>query len=280
MSTSMTEIRSVRGVEVRADGAGQRRIAGYAAKFGKQSRDLGGFIEIIRESTFNRSRGNGWPHVRARYNHDTNYVLGASYSGTLDLTIDSVGLHYSVLPPATRADVLELVERGDVCWSSFAFRSHGAGADEWGLSEQGYPLRSLLSVELVDVAPVSDPAYWDTTSGAGGADGAYRSLARHTGATLRDIQRAAASNDLRGLLARTDGAGPRAHANPTVVDLAPVADHAAGARARMALLERRRVDPHAVPPVRRRIASTTPLSGAEALGRLLELRTGPCEVSE
>ena len=59
-------------------------------------------------------------------------------------------------------DLAALAERGDVQHSSFAFRTI---ADEWGFTEQGFPLRTLLEIQLVDVAPVVNPAYLDTTSG-------------------------------------------------------------------------------------------------------------------
>jgi HK97 family phage prohead protease len=150
-------------VELRAAGD-TRKIGGYAAVFGKESRNLGGFIEVVNATAFNKSRGDGWPDVMARYNHDDNQLLGTTASGMLTLTVDEVGLDYSVTPPKSRADVVELVERGDVRKSSFAFRTP-PGGDDWGLSEeQGYPMRSLLSVQLVDVAPVNTPAYPDSTS--------------------------------------------------------------------------------------------------------------------
>ena len=83
---------------------------------------------------------------------------------------------YEVQPPQARADVLEYVARGDVRHSSFAFRVY-PGGDEWGLSEFNYPMRSLLDVQLIDVAPVIDPAYPDATSHARALNGAVESLA-------------------------------------------------------------------------------------------------------
>jgi hypothetical protein len=70
--------------------------------------------------------------------------------------------------------------------------------DEWGTTGQRYPLRTLRSVELVDVAPVVEPAYPDATAG-------LRSLADHSGTSLEDVQALAHANRLRELLA----SGPR-----------------------------------------------------------------------
>jgi len=83
--------------------------------------------------------------------------------------------------------VLEYVQRGDVRHSSFAFRVF-PGGDEWGVSEFNYPMRTLLSVQLVDVAPVLDPAYPDATAGARALDGAMVSLAAWVQADVEEVR--------------------------------------------------------------------------------------------
>lgn len=184
-------------VEVRASDAEKRTIGGYAAKFNKPSQNLGGFVEFIAPSAFNRSRGNGWPDVLARYNHDDNMLLGTSGSGTLRLNVDSVGLNYEVDVPQARADVYELIQRRDVQKSSFAFQVIGEDGDEWGLSDQNFPQRTLVSVNLMDVAPVNQPAYPDTTS-------AVRSLARHKDADESEVRKLISEGELRRMFMRTD----------------------------------------------------------------------------
>lgn len=211
-------------VEVRASESDKRTIGGYAAKFNKPSQNLGGFVEFIAPSAFNRSRGNGWPDVLARYNHDDNMLLGTSSAGTLRLNVDDVGLLYDVDTPQSRADVYELVQRRDVQKSSFAFAVIGEDGDQWELSEQNFPQRTLLSVELIDVAPVNMPAYLDTTS-------AVRSLARHMDADVEEVRKLATQNELRKFFMRTDVDGGKPKPN-------------FGAAARMALLNRQR-DPWA-----------------------------------
>lgn len=196
------ERRFTRGlVEVRAAGEQTRTIGGYAAKFNTLSRNLGGFVERIDPGFFAKSEGDGWPRVMARYNHDNNMLLGTSRSGTLQLVTDGTGLDYTVAVPASRGDVYELVERGDVAESSFAFRTL---ADDWSMTEDGFPVRTLLSGQLVDVAPVNDPAYLDTSTG-------LRSLAERAGAQLEEVRAAAEAGDLKAFLA------PQS----TVIDLAP-----------------------------------------------------------
>jgi hypothetical protein len=151
-------------------------IVGYAACFGKLSRKLGGFVEQVALTAFNESRASGWPDVVCRYNHRDDGLLGTTYAHTLALAVDDTGLNYDVEPPNARADVMEYVKRGDIRHSSFAFRVH-PGGDEWGVSDFNYPMRTLHSVQLVDVAPVLDPAYPDATASARAINGAVESLA-------------------------------------------------------------------------------------------------------
>ena len=191
-------------VEVRSRPDTAPKIGGYAAVFNKLSDNLGGFVEQVAPSFFNRSRGRGWPGVIARYNHDDNMLLGTTGSGTLTLTVDETGLLYEVTPPDARADVLQLVERGDVRHSSFAWAVRST-EDEWDVTDQGYPRRTLHSGELVDVSPVNSPAYGDTTA-------ALRSLATKVEAELDVVKAAAEANELRKFFTRSDGpAAPKPH---------------------------------------------------------------------
>jgi HK97 family phage prohead protease len=133
------------------------RIGGYAAKFRSMSQNLGGFVEVIAPAFFNDSRSRGWPDVMARYNHDDNMLLGTTGGGTLRLMVDETGLDYEVDLPESRSDIAELVSRGDVRKSSFAFRTL---EDEWSTTDQGFPLRTLITGALVDVAPVNSRPTW------------------------------------------------------------------------------------------------------------------------
>lgn len=194
-----TERRSVRGlVEVRAADGGMK-IGGYAAKHNTRSQNLGGFVETIAPTFFRKSEGDGWPGVMARYNHDDNWLLGTTDGGTLRLSVDDTGLQYEVDLPSFRSDVYELVQRGDVQRSSFAFITI---EDEWSLDENGFPLRTLVTGRTVDVAPVNSPAYMDTSTG-------LRTLAEARSIPVEDVARMAVEGNLADLLSKA----------PTVVDL-------------------------------------------------------------
>jgi len=214
-------------VEVRATGGhgNGRDIGGYAAMFNRQSKNLGTFVEVVERSFFNKSRADGWvgsgSGVVCRYEHDNFHLLGSTQSGTLRLGLDDQGLDYVVDVPESRQDVFELVSRGDIRQSSFAFI---VGEEEWGQSETGYTQRVLHTGLLIDVAPVTVPAYQDTTV-------ALRSLAGFKGIPEDDVFSLAEQHELRKLFERTD------------VDGGAPAKVMSGARARMYMMGKRPKDP-------------------------------------
>lgn len=149
-------------VEVRAD-AGQKTIVGYGAVFNVETVIAGFFREKIMPGAF---AGLLRSDVRSLFNHDPNYVLGRTASGTLTISEDPVGLLYTVTPPQSRADVIESLERGDVTGSSFGFT---VKRDEWTRPSTAaeLPLRTIWECEeLLDVGPVTFPAYAETSSEA------------------------------------------------------------------------------------------------------------------
>jgi HK97 family phage prohead protease len=164
------------GFRAAADGIGN--LVGYAAKYGKFSQNLGGFVEVTAAGAFSKSLADRI-RVMCRYNHDDAGLLGTTDAGTLVLTSDDEGLQYDVSLPDTSVgrDVRVLAQRRDLQYSSFAFYTV---EDEWTTTDQGFPLRILKQVRLIDVAPVNDPAYRDT-------DVAVRSLQERVGLDLAEF---------------------------------------------------------------------------------------------
>jgi HK97 family phage prohead protease len=157
-------------VELRGEGE-QKRLQGYAAVFNEETVIGGGwwgFREKIDPGAFTDAITAD--DVRALFNHDPNYVLGRNTSGTLTLKEDDHGLHYDIDPPATQVgrDVVTLVSRGDISQSSFAFIVPEDG-DDWNYDEVKVgklPLRTIRKVQLMDVSPVTYPAYPSTSVSA------------------------------------------------------------------------------------------------------------------
>lgn len=207
--TRPTERRSTTGtVELRAADSGLGRLGGYALKWRTLSQNLGGYVETIEldavdEQTIRGERGD----VVARFQHDDVFLLGRQVSETLRLARDAVGVEYDVDLPDTdyARNLAALAKRGDLRYSSFAFRVLD---EDWDFTDQGFPLRVLRSIQLVDVAPVVNPAYLDTTTG-------LRHLAEKRGLDEALVVKAAQENELGTLL--REGA-------PRVIDLKKTTD--------------------------------------------------------
>jgi HK97 family phage prohead protease len=135
-------------------------VRGYAAVYNSDSEWMGGFYEQIAKGAFDDVMDND---TRAYWNHDESLLLGRVSSGTLRMSTDDRGLYYEVdLPNTSYAnDLVELMKRGDVNQSSFAFLIE---RDRWE-ERDGKTYRIIEKVSrLLDVSPVSQPAYPDATS--------------------------------------------------------------------------------------------------------------------
>ncbi len=140
-------------------------LVGYAAKFNSLSEDLGGFVEKIAPGAFSRSL-KGKADVRCFVEHDPAKLLGRVSAGTLRLTEDRIGLRVECdLPKGVSyaEDLRKLLDRGDINQFSFGF-TVPPGGDEWGIvsNSDSRKLRTLRTVELVEVSCVSIPAYPET----------------------------------------------------------------------------------------------------------------------
>jgi hypothetical protein len=191
-------------LEYRDLGSEGKWIGGYASVFiPKESANLGGFVERVAPHAFDEYKAQGWPNVVCRFNHDSNMILGTTGAQTLRCNPDRVGLDYEVKPPEARADIRELVQRGDIRYSSFAFQVP-PGGDEWDVDDRNFPIRTLHNVILVDVAPVLSPGYPDATCAARAMTSALMSLANWAQVSVDEIRTLAADENLRSLFVRTD----------------------------------------------------------------------------
>lgn len=149
------ELRVVEGEEGKPP-----RITGYAAVFNERSVDLGGFVEEIEPGAFKKTLSEG--DVRSLWNHNPDYVLGRTKSGTLVLEEDEFGLRFEASPPDTQwaRDAMVTMRRGDVDQASFGF---DAIRDNWRQDGE-LVVRRLVEVALYDVSPVTFPAYPQTSA--------------------------------------------------------------------------------------------------------------------
>ena len=146
----MTHERRALTTEFRTNG---RKLEGYAATFDLPA-DIGGrFIESISPGAFSLSLATS-PDILALVDHDPGRVLARTRSGSLRLSEDDIGLHFSLDVPDTSAgrDVLTLAERGDLGGMSFGFTAF----DEHREGDR----RELRGIELHEISVVQAwPAY-------------------------------------------------------------------------------------------------------------------------
>jgi len=161
------ELRAVAAaLELRQEEGSERVVlTGYAALFNEPSLILEGirfrFQEVILPGAFRDSLDGD---VRALWQHSDMYVLGRTTNGTLRLEEDERGLRFELEPPPTQwaRDAVISIKRGDVTQMSFGFRVP-EGGDEWDNGPDGIPLRKLKRVELLEISPVTFPAYPKTS---------------------------------------------------------------------------------------------------------------------
>ena len=136
-----------------------RILSGYAAVFNSESKDLGGFTEMISPTAFEGVIERS--DVFAVLDHDRNKVLARSKmgKGSLELNIDSKGLQFRFESPNTTLgnDVLSMVKRGDLTDASFCFTVED---ESWQKRDDGSYLRTINKIgDLFDVAICYNGAY-------------------------------------------------------------------------------------------------------------------------
>lgn len=137
-------------------------IEGYAAKFNTTTSIGGWFEEEILPGAFDDVLSDD---IRALFNHDPNYILARTASGTLQVSVDEIGLKYSYVSPDRQyaKDLNDAIAVGDVNQSSFAFR---VAEENWILGDRmdgKIDKRQIVKFsKIYDVSPVTYPAYADT----------------------------------------------------------------------------------------------------------------------
>ncbi|MEI7930058.1 MAG: HK97 family phage prohead protease [Actinomycetes bacterium] len=155
-------------IEIRSAGeeggpaAGYYNLRGHAAIFNHDSHDLGGFIERLEPGAFAGALKDSRVHLL--FNHDSNYPLASTDSGTLELREDEFGLQVWAKIPEELSyarDLKILMQSGIARDMSFAFTLPEDGSGEtWTRSDDGTNLRTISRIEaLYDVSAVVRGAY-------------------------------------------------------------------------------------------------------------------------
>jgi HK97 family phage prohead protease len=137
----------------------ERIIEGYFALYESETELWKDSFEIITKGAFDNTLNND---IRALWNHNTQYVLGRSKNGSLELKADEKGLFGIIKLPNTQyaEDLHELVKRGDIDQCSFGFNILDEDLEE--LASGGYRWR-INEIDLHEISVVTFPAYENTT---------------------------------------------------------------------------------------------------------------------
>lgn len=145
--------------ETRETETSEMIVEGYFAVFGSIYNMTDGLQETVDPHAFDETIGDD---IRCLTNHKSELVLGRTKAGTLELSIDDVGLFGRVtINPNDRqaVDLYERVKRGDVDQCSFGFDILD---EEYDYRQDGSALVTLKKVKLYEVSVVTFPAYEDT----------------------------------------------------------------------------------------------------------------------
>jgi len=171
------ERRQYEATELRAESEGEPVLVGHAAVFDTLSVDMWGFREKIAPGAFAETIKSD--DIRALWNHDSGAVLGRVAAGTLEVSEDAKGLAVRIKPPDTQIgrDAVISIGRGDVSQMSFGFRVLD---DKWepDANDRNLLIRTINSVQLFEVSPVTFPAYPATDIAKRDVEGALESLQR------------------------------------------------------------------------------------------------------
>jgi len=152
---------------------------GYAAVYNSMSADLGGFREIVAPTAFQRSLSEAradQTNIYAYWSHDPSQPIGSTRSKTLELNSDDKGLAFTLDPERLNTMQTKALQAGDMRMSfGFIVRS-----DSWS---PDYSVRTINDVDLMEVSPVTTPAYSATSAG-------MRSLAADTTEARASMERA------------------------------------------------------------------------------------------
>jgi HK97 family phage prohead protease len=190
------ETRSGTPIEIRAADDGSIVVEGYAALYDVPADIAGMFREVIKPGAF-RSALARKDDVTLNINHNDNFLLARTSSGTLQLSEDAKGLKVRSELDALDPDVVRLVrkmKRGDLSEMSFAF-SIPEGGQDWTRASDGLDVREIRDVMLHDVSVVATPAYTGTSIALRSRDEANKEQnedeAKRTAWAARQAQRKA-----------------------------------------------------------------------------------------
>jgi HK97 family phage prohead protease len=163
-------------------------LEGYGAVYDTETVILGLFRERIAPGAFRETVARD--DIRSLLNHNPDILLGRTSARTLTVSEDAKGLRYVVRLNAQDPMALGVaarIARRDIAGSSFWFAIDHADDEEWepAPTRSGLPLRTLKKLRLIDVGPVTLPAYEQTSASVVVRAGVMGTIAARELAQLR-----------------------------------------------------------------------------------------------
>ena len=159
------EIRNITNQIKRANEE-SRLVEGVAIVFDSDSQDMGYIERINRGAITQDTIDNSDIFVYLNHDEKRGVLARSRYGqGSLTLTLEDDGLHYSFEAPKTQLgdELLSYLERGEIYTSSFAFSLPKEGGDRWYRDNDGTLRRDIIKIDrLYDVSPTFEPAYLAT----------------------------------------------------------------------------------------------------------------------
>lgn len=147
--------------DIRADENSDAMVVrGTAIPFDSYSEPIwGSFYEVIRSQALTKTLAE-FDQV-ALWQHDSSKPIGRRSRGTLKFEATERGLDFWLLLPENSfgRDAHEAIKRGDVAQMSFGFN---VIEERLAGQYEGLPVREVLEMRLIEVSPVTFPAYKTT----------------------------------------------------------------------------------------------------------------------
>lgn len=146
------------------EGEKQEYISGMGIVYNAETEILPGVFESIRPGAFSKSL-NRFNEVKSFINHDPSLILSTTRSTPpLEITDNENSLVFvSPIPPTSYGRDLAInVNRGNISGASFSFMIHDNG-ELYSIDDEGNYHREIISAEIYEVGPVTNPAYQQTT---------------------------------------------------------------------------------------------------------------------
>ncbi len=167
-------------VERRADEAEETmpRLKGYATVYGAKTVTFWDqWREVVQAGAYDDSLRADVDEICTLWQHDSREPLGRVSADTMRVWSDDVGVGYTFDPPATAANRVESIDRGDVYQSSIGF---DVLEDDWAQDDEDEELwlRTIVKAAMWEASPVTWPAVLGTSVGLTSRSRSHAGVAR------------------------------------------------------------------------------------------------------